>query len=38
MYVFQRVVRFTIAVQNQSSRTELWIAVKSICAQSIARR
>ena len=37
-YVFQRVVRFTIVVQDQSSRTELWIAVKSICVQSIAER
>jgi hypothetical protein len=38
MYVFQRVVRFTIAVQDQSSKTELWIAVKGICVQSIAER
>ena len=38
MYVFQRVVLFTIAIQDQSSRMELWIAVRSICAQSIARR
>ena len=38
MYVFQKVVRFTIAVQDQSSRKELWIAVRSICVQNIARR